>query len=136
MSRAVRLFVGVIASGAMALAISVQAQDAKDAPKPDTKWRIPCSGYSTSAGTVKFLVSQPESPDIEITANVPKGHSENQIAKDVRDGFRAALPKDRFSVETDDGEDVLVKAKGDQKKYVVTFVSLSVQGIAITLRHD
>ncbi len=133
MSRVVRLFVGVIAIAGLALAISAQAQDA---PKPDTKWRILCSGYSSSAGTVKFVVSQPENPDIEISANVPKGHSENQIAQDVRDGFRAALPKDRFSIETDDGEDVLVKAKGGQKEYVVTFVSLSVQGVAITLRHD
>ncbi|HZF15011.1 MAG TPA: hypothetical protein VE046_03615 [Steroidobacteraceae bacterium] len=136
MSRAFRFLVSGVAVALMALAISVQAQDPPAAPKPSNKWRIPCSGYAYSAGTVQFRVSRPDSPDLDVTANVAKGDSDSQVAKDIRDAFKAALPKDNFHVETDDGQDVLLKARGGQKDYLVAFVSLTVEGVSVRMKRE
>ena len=41
---------------------------------------------------------------------IKNGRSENNVAKDVRDGFKSGLSAE-YNVEVDDGEDVLIKAK-------------------------
>ena len=54
------------------------------------------------------------------------------MARDVRDGLRAAVGK-RFKVEVDDGEDVLVKKGPRERNFSVTIVENSVKGVRINL---
>jgi hypothetical protein len=95
---------------------SALAQDAPEVAAPDlkysNKWRIEVSEGANNDGVARFLVTPQGEAAIEVTVNIRDGRSENGVARDVRDAFRAALDKDRYKVEGDDGEDVLVKKKG------------------------
>jgi len=95
---------------------SALAQDAPVAAAPDlkysNKWRIEVKEGSNNDGVARFLVTPQGEAAIEVTVNIRDGRSENGVARDVRDAFKAALDKTRFKVEGDDFEDVLVKKKG------------------------
>jgi hypothetical protein len=85
------------------------------APAPDlkysNKWRIEVKEGANNDGVARFQVTPKGEAMIEVTVKVKEGRSENGVAADVRDAFRAALDKKRYKVEGDDGEDVLVKRK-------------------------
>jgi hypothetical protein len=95
---------------------SALAQDAPEAAAPDlkysNKWRIEVKEGANNDGVARFVVTPQGEAAIEVTVNIKDGRSENGVARDVRDAFKAALDKKRFKVEGDDGEDVLVKKKG------------------------
>lgn len=95
---------------------SALAQDTPAAAAPDlkysNKWRIEVKEGSNNDGVARFLVTPKGEAAIEVTVNIRDGRSENGVARDVRDAFKAALDKTRFKVEGDDFEDVLVKKKG------------------------
>jgi len=95
---------------------SVLAQDVPAAAAPDlkysNKWRIEVKEGSNNDGVARFLVTPQGEAAIEVTVNIRDGRSENGVARDVRDAFKAALDKTRFKVEGDDFEDVLLKKKG------------------------
>ena len=52
------------------------------------------------------------------------------MAKSVRGALQAQAGK-RYSVETDDGEDVLVKKHHGERDFIVTVVENSVRGVRI-----
>jgi hypothetical protein len=100
---------------------SVLAQEPAAAPaspaasadlKYSNKWRIEVKEGANNDGVARFRVTPKGEAAIEVTVNVKDGRSENGVARDVKNTFKAALDKKRFHVEGDDGEDVLVKKKG------------------------
>ena len=80
--------------------------------KYSNKWRIEVKEGANNDGVARFRVTPKDEAAIEVTVNIKDGRSENGVARDVQDAFKAALDKKRFHVEGDDGEDVLVKKKG------------------------
>lgn len=73
----------------------------------DDTWRLEFSGHAESAGRIVLQLVPEEGEPVAATVEIRKGRSENSVARDVRDGLRAAVGN-RFKVEVDDGEDVLV----------------------------
>ena len=67
---------------------------------------------------------------LRATALIRKGRSENGVARDVGAALQAQAGK-RYNVEVDDGEDVLVKRHDGERKFVITIVENSVQGVKI-----
>jgi hypothetical protein len=101
---------------------TVVAQDAAPAapavaPQVDkslsysNKWRIEVKEGANNDGVARFRVTPKGEAAIEVTVNVKDGRSENGVASDVKNAFKAALDAKRFHVEGDDSEDVLVKKK-------------------------
>jgi hypothetical protein len=88
------------------------AQPAAPNLKYSNKWRIEVREGANNDGVARFRLTPKGEAATEVTVNVKDGRSENGVASDVRDAFKAALDKKRFHVEIDDGEDVLVKKKG------------------------
>jgi hypothetical protein len=80
--------------------------------KYSNKWRIEVKEGANNDGVARFRVTPKGEAAIEVTVNIKDGRSENGVAHDVKDAFKAALDTKRFHVEGDDGEDVLVKKKG------------------------
>jgi len=80
--------------------------------KYSNKWRIEVREGANNDGVARFRLTPKGEAATEVTVNVKDGRSENGVASDVRNAFKAALDKKRFHVEIDDGEDVLVKKKG------------------------
>jgi len=103
-----------IFAGQSALAQEPAAAPAA-APAPDlkysNKWRIEVKEGANNDGVARFQVTPKGEAMIEVTVKVKEGRSENGVASDVKNAFKAALDKKRYKVEGDDGEDVLVKRK-------------------------
>ena len=74
--------------------------------------------------------------DFAVAVPIPKGASENRVARIIRDTLAQKLDPKRFHVEVDDGEDVLVKAKGGQKDFTITLVSNTVKAVRIVLDRE
>ena len=100
------------------------------------KWRIEVSEGAKSDGTISFLVSPESSDDIQVDVNVPKGTGENHIAKLIKKAMKEKLPKKRFHVERDDGEDVLVKKKHHSARFGLTLLSNDVKSVRIHLQKE
>jgi hypothetical protein len=78
--------------------------------------------------------SQGESTDIAVA--IKSGRDENNVAKDVRDALAAKLSPQRFSVEVDDGEDVLLKKKEGQPDFALELVNASVQNVTVKVEGE
>src|SRR5688572_9388934 len=71
------------------------------------KWLIVCMRDALSDGTIVFRVTPVSGEPQEVTVPIKAGTYENDVARQVRDVFRANLSKELYHVETDDGEAVL-----------------------------
>jgi len=111
--------VGLLFAGQAALA--QEAAPAAPAPAAATepaknlhysnKWRIEVKEGANNDGVVRFEVTPKGEAMIPVTVTIKEGRSENGVASDVKNAFKAVLDTKRFHVEGDDGEDVLVKRK-------------------------
>jgi len=97
--------------------LAAQGAIAQDAPavNPDlkysNKWRIEVKEGANNDGVARFRVTPKGAAPVEVTVNIKDGRSENGVAADVKNAFKAALDKKLYKVEGDDFEDVLVKKK-------------------------
>ncbi len=104
--------------------------------KPAYKWRIELDHTTDNDGEIVFRIA-PEGggTPIDVTTRIPAKTGENRSAKILRDSFKASLGK-AYKVEVDDGEDVLVKAKGKTPKFMLTMVSTTLTGLEVEIEHD
>ena len=112
------------------------AAAAVEAIKPSNGWRIECSGNAESSGMIQFNVLPHEGEMVTVSVKVANGRSENEVAKDIRDAFRAQLPANRFQAETDDGEDVLIKKKDGQQDFAIELVASDVEHVRLNLQRE
>jgi hypothetical protein len=112
------------------------AAAAVEAVTPSNTWRIECSGNAESSGTIEFRVLPQQGAVIPVSVSVEKGRSENDVAKAIRDAFRAQLPAARFTAETDDGEDVLVKKKGGQPDFAIELAASNVEHVRLNIQRE
>jgi len=104
--------------------------------KPSNKWRIKFNHRAKSSGEIVFSVQPIGGEVIEVHAAIEEGMSENEVAKVVRDAFRAQLPEDTFHSERDDGEDVLVKKRHGAENFDLHLVNCSVENIRIKIKRE
>jgi hypothetical protein len=111
---AIAVFAGQSARAQEPVPVEPAASEPAAAPnlKYSNKWRIEVKEGANNDGVALFRVTPKGEAAIEVTVNVKDGRSENGVASDVKNAFKAALDKKRFKVEGDDFEDVLVKKKG------------------------
>ena len=98
---------------------------------PSNKWRLQMSGHAKVDGDIELSFTPKGGTATSVVVAVPKGTGENAAARLVRDTLKAKFGKDVYKVETDDGEDVLVKKQDGERDFVVTVVENSVQGVKI-----
>ena len=116
----------ILAAG-LALAMSNAGADGVE-----NKWRIEVDGNARTAGRIVLQVAPAKGEPIRAVAIISNGRKENDVARDVS----AALQKvasNHYSVEVDDGEDVLVKKQDGERNCVVTVVENTVQGVNIAV---
>lgn len=119
MARTNALRTGICALAVAALAIGTAAAVGKVADN----WRLQVSGGSWNGGTIVMHFVEAEDVVTEVIITIPKFTGENKIARLIRDQLRKGLPKDKFKVEVDDAEDVLVKARGGTRPYEIRIIS-------------
>jgi hypothetical protein len=103
---------------------------------PSNKWRIQCSEGAKSDGEIVFRLAPEGAEAIEVTVPVAKGTSENGVARRIRDVLRQQLDGEKFHVEVDDGEDVLVKKRSGQPDFDLALVRVTVAAVRIRLDRE
>jgi hypothetical protein len=107
-----------------------------DAPTTSNKWRIELSGQALNTGELVFRVTPRQGESTDIAVNIRSGRAENNVAKDVRDAFAAKLSPQRYTVEVDDGEDILIKKKEGQPDFALELLEAGVQNISIKVEGE
>ncbi|BDU17350.1 hypothetical protein [Lysobacter auxotrophicus] len=120
---------------ALSLAAMLLACPALALAAPSNKWRIQVSSDADSDGVVVLRVAPTDSAPVDITVQVPKDAGENHIARLIRDTLRAKLG-DRYKIEVDDGEDVLLKKRYGAADFDLTITQKTVAGVRITLDRE
>jgi hypothetical protein len=121
---------------AIASSFLLAAMSFADGAHTSNKWRIELDGQALKTGEMQFRVTPRQGEATDITVNIRSGRAENNVAKDVRDAFAATLSPDRFSVEVDDGEDILIKKKEGQPDFAVELVDSNVQNVSIKVEGE
>ena len=104
-------------------------------PKPVNKWRIVLNHTADNDGAITFRIAPAGKDPIDVETKIPRNTGENHAAKILRDSLKASLGEG-YHVETDDGEDVLIKRKGDTPKFIVTMVNSSLTGLEVKVKKD
>ncbi len=100
------------------------------------KWRIQIKEGANNDGTIQIrLTPKDGTPPTEVSVPIKDGRSENGVAHDVKHALQAALSADKYHVEGDDGEDVLVKKKGDTSNFALE-VTEDLKGTHIKLDRE
>jgi hypothetical protein len=123
-------------SVALASSFMLAALSFADAGPTANKWRIELDGQAIKTGEIQFRVTPRQGESTEVTVNIRSGRAENNVAKDVRDAFAAKLSADRYTVEVDDGEDVLIKKKDGQPDFALELIESSVQNVSIKIEGE
>ncbi len=103
---------------------------------PSNKWRIKVNEGANNDGQIVLRVTPVGGTAQEITINIGKGRSENGVARDIEQVLRKQLDGKMFKVETDDGEDVLVKKKGKAPDFDLEVVSSTLEGTHLKLHRE
>jgi hypothetical protein len=100
------------------------------------KWRIELDGTALKTGDIQFRVTPRQGDSVDVVATIRSGRDENNVAKDVRDAFAAKLDPERYSVEVDDGQDVLIKKKEGQPDFALELVESDVRAVNIKIEGE
>jgi hypothetical protein len=120
---------------AAALVLAGSAAAADDKPSLSNKWRVEVSKSAKSDGTMLFRVTPKDGTPVDVTVSIKDGRGENNIAKDIRDAFKAALDPKSFHTETDDGEDVLLKKKKGPD-FALVLVESTVEAVRLNIEKE
>jgi sarcosine oxidase gamma subunit len=123
-------------STAVASSLMFAALAFADAAPTSNKWRIEMSGQALTTGDIVFRVTPRQGEAVDVTVGVQSGRAENNVAKDVRDALASKLSPDRFTVEVDDGEDILVKKKEGQPDFALELVDSNVRNVSIKVEGE
>ncbi len=100
------------------------------AASTSNKWRLQFSGGADSDGTIVLRLTPKEGEAMDVAIDIEDGRSENGVAKDVVEGLKDQV-SERYHVERDDGEDVLIKKRRGEENFEVEVISNSVDGVRI-----
>jgi hypothetical protein len=121
----------LIAGATLASTVGAQTDDLRYS----NKWRIEIKEGANNDGVLRFQLTPKGGVATEIVVTLKDGRSENGVATDVENAFKAALDKKHFHVEKDDGEDVLVKKKGGPD-FSIVLLEDTVKGTHVDLERE
>jgi sarcosine oxidase gamma subunit len=94
------------------------------------------SGKALTAGEIVFRVTPRQGEAVDVSVGIRSGRAENNVAQDVRDAMAAKLSPDRYTIEVDDGEDILIKKKDGQPDFSLELVDSSVRNVSIKVEGE
>lgn len=101
----------------------------------ENKWRLQLSGDAESSGQITLAIAAANEEAITVTVPITEDLDENAVAAAVVNALGLALG-DRYQVERDDGEDVLIKRLPGEKKFSVSVVENTVRGVRVNLDEE
>jgi len=125
----------IVSRTILAVLLLVFASACASAGATSNKWRLEFSGNAESEGVITVHLVELGNTFI-VPVTVPKGTSENDVARLVRDELKANLPHETYWLEVDDGEDVLVKGRDRVEPYSVLIAGNTVKGVRINVEKE
>src|SRR4030095_8036058 len=104
---------------AIAAVIVLAASASVAQADPAGKWRVQFENSTYNDGTITLRIAPEGGAPVDAEAKVTKGSGAGFVAKAVRDALRASLGEG-YDVETDDGQDVVIRTKGQTPKFDLT----------------
>ena len=126
---------GAVFTAIVSLSLLAANSFADAAPTSD-KWRIEMSGQALTTGEILFRVTPRQGGAVDVSVGIKSGRDENNVAKDVRDALAAKLSPDRYSVEVDDGEDIVISKKDGQPDFALELIESSVRNVSIKVEGE
>ncbi len=123
-------------SAAIVSSMLLAAISFADASPTANKWRIELSGQALTTGDIVFRVTPRQGEAVDVSVGIRSGRAENNVAKDVRDALAAKLSPDRYTIEVDDGEDILIKKKDGQPDFALELIESNVQNVSIKVEGE
>jgi hypothetical protein len=102
---------------------------------PAHKWRIEFSGQSSEDGTVVLRLNPINGKSINVETRVPARSGDNHVALVVADSLKLSLG-DRYHVQTDDGESVIVSTGGDGPRFDLSLERSTLSGVQIEIEPE
>ena len=93
-------------------------------------------GTAQKTGDIQFRVTPRQGESVDVVATIRSGRGEENVAKDVRDAFAAKLDPERYTVEVDDGQDVLIKKKEGQPDFALELIESDVRAVNIKVEGE
>jgi uncharacterized protein (DUF2141 family) len=121
----------VVSTAALSLLASAAAL-----AEVSNKWRLAVSGNAESEGEVTLALEKVGAVITVVNVAIPNRTPENDVAKRIRDELKLSLPPSQYAVETDDGEDVLIKKGQDVEDFSIRIVNNSVAGLSLDLSRE
>jgi hypothetical protein len=104
--------------------------------KVSPKWRIEVSEGAKSDGVLRFQITPYGQAPIALDVPIQDGRGENGVAQDISSFFRTNLDANVYSVEVDDGEDVLVRKHRDAANFEVRLLESTVEAVRIHVERE
>ena len=123
-------------TAAIASSLLLAALASADTAPTANKWRIELDGQALSSGDLQFRVTPRQGEAVDVVATIRSGRAENNVARDVRDAFAAKLSPERYTVEVDDGEDILIKKKDGQPDFALELIDSNVRNVNIKVEGE
>jgi hypothetical protein len=120
---------------AVAAAIAMAGLSAVAQADPAPKWRIQFADYTANDGTITFRIAPEGGSPVDAETKLTKGTGASTAARSVRDSLRASLG-DGYKVETDDGQDVIVRANGKTPKFDLTLAGSTLAGLNVRFKKE
>lgn len=99
-------------------------------------YRINVNHDADSDGQIVFQVVTKKDPVTkDITVQIKKGTSENNVAQAIKKAFVEQLGTKGYNIEMEDGENVIIEGSGG-RQYSLVLVSTSVNGVKVSVHHD
>jgi len=95
------------------------------------KWRMHTAGKSTSDGEIVLRLAELGGIVAEVTIPIPKYTDQKGIAQRIREGLNDNLPGDRYKVEVDEGDDIIVRKRDDVKDFELSIVGNTADGTEV-----
>ncbi|MGB0132572.1 hypothetical protein [Dokdonella sp.] len=104
--------------------------------KPSNKWRIKCNHRADVAGVIVLRLTPEGQAAVEVTVDIAKGTRENEAARTIRKAIKSSALGERYKIEIDDGEDVLIKRRSRQPNIDLEIVSNTADGLKIKTHRE
>jgi len=102
---------------------------------PASKWRVSFSSRADNDGALTLHIAPEGGAAVDVETKITAKSSADKVAKTVRDSLRVSLGEG-YHVETDDGEDVVIKREGKTPKFDVTLANSTLTGLVVKIRKE
>ncbi len=104
--------------------------------RPSNKWRIEVDNAARSGGEIELSFTPVGAPPSAIVIAIPAGTSEDSAALMIRAAIHERFGEGVYATEIDDGEHVLVKARGSTPDFDLVLVRNTATGLDLDLGRE